>query len=959
MNKAPTMSKRLVAIMASILITGGISYTANAETKVDNSITSKVETSYENKVIEENGIYKINVKTLKIENDEDSMAGGYIEKEVKYTKEKGKTYCEVKLLATDWMKNIKIKVDGKEVEHTITDIGKTTVFGMEHEGGIIKFQVDSMESNLEFNMYVIPMTSDVKFRVIPQKETLEKIGDVENEEEPATKPSYSEGNDDGNITGDVNNDSKDDLTEPEDDLTKPEDDLTKPKEDKPTEDIDSSKEENPNSDKTDKEDGKDKLEESKKYEIKHQVYSENKEDLVVINKYLEDKSQIKIKDDGIYLSLKFSNLPSLNNLKIFIDGKEVNFHVEEVQYAPMLLAVRGTSSPIKIDMPNNNKIVTFKVANSKDLNELKGLKDKLKVQLHDDGLKKDINFNVGINESALNDVIKENGQSDSPVKPTNTSSSNENSGAASGGGSSSTGGSVEKNNISEVSYKVLKENNDEPSMAGEYIKKVEYETKNGKKQLIVHLNRLDWMKNIKAIVDGKEITPKTIITSTNNKGEKNGKLIFDINDLNSKIKLKMNVEPMGNARVTFRLDLSNKSTNPTNNNKTTNKTTGGKSNNNKETSKENKITEENGLYEISGKALKENSNEPSMAGTYIEKVNYEVKDGKKQLIVNLNRLDWMKNIKAMVDGKEVTPKILEVTKNDKGEERGKIIFPINSLDSDIKLQMNVEPMGNSRVTFRLDLDKNTLKNINKDKNTASNSSSSNKTDKDKKVNENKEAPKENNKEIEKGGNNSTNESKYKVENLINKKVESNHKLYDISFKALKENSDEPSMAGEYIKKVNYEEKDGKKYLIVDLDRIDWMKNIKVIVDGKESTPVITDIVKNSKGEESGRITFEIGSLDSQVMLTMNVVPMGNAKVRYRLVVDKNTLKEIPLSELKSKVSSGDIRKTSNTSNNTAKINSKVLSKKKLPQTGCPVDTVKMSVIGGILASLGFILRRKK
>ncbi len=45
----------------------------------------------------------------------------------------------------------------------------------------------------------------------------------------------------------------------------------------------------------------------------------------------------------------------------------------------------------------------------------------------------------------------------------------------------------------------------------------------------------------------------------------------------------------------------------------------------------NKNKEKSGLYEVTVKTLKENNDETSMAGGYLERVNYEIRDGKNIL----------------------------------------------------------------------------------------------------------------------------------------------------------------------------------------------------------------------------------------------------------------------------------------------------------------------------------------
>ncbi|EPY2279765.1 NEAT domain-containing protein [Clostridium sporogenes] len=88
---------------------------------------------------------------------------------------------------------------------------------------------------------------------------------------------------------------------------------------------------------------------------------------------------------------------------------------------------------------------------------------------------------------------------------------------------------------------------------------------------------------------------------------------------------------------------------------------------------------EDGKYSVSFRISKEKSEELSMAGGHLERVNYGIRDGKKYFIVTLNRTDWIKNLTAIVDGKEITPTVIEEIKNNNGEEISRIKFPINLL----------------------------------------------------------------------------------------------------------------------------------------------------------------------------------------------------------------------------------------------------------------------------------------
>ena len=154
----------------------------------------------------------------------------------------------------------------------------------------------------------------------------------------------------------------------------------------------------------------------------------------------------------------------------------------------------------------------------------------------------------------------------------------------------------------------------------------------------------------------------------------------------------------------------------------------------------------------------------------------------------------------------------------------------------------------------------------------------------------------------------------------------NNKLYDIKVKILKENEDVQSMAANYIKKVSYEIKDGKHYIIAKLNRSDWMSGIKAKVDGKEISPEILNKEKNSNGEETSNIKFEVKDLSSKIVLGMNVEPMGNARVSFRIVSEEESLKlvkadEIKNSEVKEPLKETDIKDKDNQDKTNSKVDS--------------------------------------
>ncbi|GAA0785895.1 hypothetical protein GCM10008909_15320 [Hathewaya limosa] len=131
---------------------------------------------------------------------------------------------------------------------------------------------------------------------------------------------------------------------------------------------------------------------------------------------------------------------------------------------------------------------------------------------------------------------------------------------------------------------------------------------------------------------------------------------------------------------------------------------------------------------------------------------------------------------------------------------------------------------------------------------------------------------------------------YKFSNLsVNESIKkSNHKIDEIKVKVLKEKSDDVSMAGGYIEKVEHEVSNGKQYLVLSIDSLDWMSNITASInDGQEVKVEELEISKkkknDGKGKEIGKIRFEIKNLNSKILMHMNVEPMGNARVTFRLI----------------------------------------------------------------------------
>lgn len=112
------LSKKLAMVV--FLATVGIVGQSNISSPIHAAETSNIIVNTENKNIgNKDGTYEIDIKTLQKDSDAPSMSATYLGKQAKYTKENGKIYCQIPVLAIDWMKNITIEENGKTIQPEI------------------------------------------------------------------------------------------------------------------------------------------------------------------------------------------------------------------------------------------------------------------------------------------------------------------------------------------------------------------------------------------------------------------------------------------------------------------------------------------------------------------------------------------------------------------------------------------------------------------------------------------------------------------------------------------------------------------------------------------------------------------------------------------------------------------------------------------------------------------------
>ncbi|KEI07486.1 NEAT domain-containing protein [Clostridium botulinum] len=314
----------------------------------------------------------VDVKILKENNDDNSMSGVYfgrednadgtIKKEAKvlYIKRDGKNYIQVKSLAIDWMREININVDGKKVQPVIKEIGDTTVMGMNHKGATIEFEVPSLDSKIVFNMFVVPMNSNVAFRMVPVKSQLSAKPEETN---IAEKP---------NVKPEVPKDTEKFII----------------KKEKPA-----------------------------VYEAKVVLAEANKGNEKAIKKYVDvdQKINVEVKDKQEYMTIKLKGKQQ-NIKRIKVDGKVSEFQVvgEEVGKVNRFAVSNEAINP-KAEKNEESTTVRFKIPNEKV---------NVEIIMHDEAENKDVSFAIKLKEDTIKEVKDGSKPVVKPINITSSTSHN-------------------------------------------------------------------------------------------------------------------------------------------------------------------------------------------------------------------------------------------------------------------------------------------------------------------------------------------------------------------------------------------------------------------------------------------------------------------------------------------------------------------------------------------------------
>lgn len=199
-----------------------------------------------------------------------------------------------------------------------------------------------------------------------------------------------------------------------------------------------------------------------------------------------------------------------------------------------------------------------------------------------------------------------------------------------------------------------------------------------------------------------------------------------------------------------------------------------------------------------------------------------------------------------------------------------------------------------------------------------------------------------------------NESNYSILVAENNTLEDGQ--YNVSIQTLKEKSNELSMAGQYMnEKALLEVKGQDKYMTLTLTKIEWMKDIAVMVNGSS---VKYDLVKKGDSAETATIRFKVPKEKPDIKFQMNVEPMGNARVIFRVDVQNDITKISGAAKTSNAEQNNKSQSTAeNSEQDTA--NNKDGKQDNLPQTGSPITQGSLLGIGGLALVAGTMTLKKR
>ncbi|WP_024613123.1 NEAT domain-containing protein [Clostridium sp. Ade.TY] len=500
------MNNKVISLIIAGCLVFSISVPASANNL--NEIINGSGINKEDKL--KDGVYKIENDAFHINEDKDSMARKFLEKDSSLRVLGGEIFVIATFTNKSMMKDVKVNVNDENAELKILDETKDKI--------TYEFKINSIKDKIIISS--TPFTGmNVSFRFLLKEDTLKIEEDYENnsdQEKPgeSDKPGESEKPDNN---GQENNKPNTDNNKPE----SGENNINKPNNNGGNSSIE-----------------KDETINKELYKMQNQIITDSEIGYAAARGVIAKTNYMEVKNGNKYITMSISGTNLMSNIRVLLNGKNINYTI------------------LKNDTSNNLMDIQFKIGS---------LNDSVKFKMHIEALGEDIEFGVKFLQSTMTQIgflpeSKPNTNLNIPnidnilegsKEENNTSSKNES--------------EKDKNNkekmktLAKESYKeytikneIISDSSVGKNMARKYLNETSFiQEVDGIKYITLRFSGMDLMNDIKIKINGKDVELELVDEDK----DKNIKAYrFKISSIEDEIKVYAHIIPM-NMDIDFGVKL--------------------------------------------------------------------------------------------------------------------------------------------------------------------------------------------------------------------------------------------------------------------------------------------------------------------------------------------------------------------------------------------------------------------
>lgn len=339
--------KTLAVILATTIMVGylPVDTLASERTEIENTIEERSE-------IYKDGTYTIENKVYKIDADSNSAARNYVDNQSIVKINGNSITTTIDFTEKKLMSNIKIKINGKNVDYKSTDIDEKKLR--------LELSLNSLDDKIEISSTINTgfFKMDVSFRVVLDKSSIPLAPEENLETKPEVKPENKPESGEDYIEEDKN--EKPNNNKPSDGETNVEEEINGGKEENATDETNKPVGGNVNNNgntssittpsivpqqpqiSVDKE--------SKIYKIKNEIITSSAIGYSAARAAVNNISYLEEINGEKYITLGLSQLNLMNNIRLTVDGKKVNYEVVRKDQSKHAMDIRFKVSSINSDV---------------------------------------------------------------------------------------------------------------------------------------------------------------------------------------------------------------------------------------------------------------------------------------------------------------------------------------------------------------------------------------------------------------------------------------------------------------------------------------------------------------------------------------------------------------------------------------------------------------------------------